>query len=93
MQNQFQYSVGGVCRSPRLSTRGGEGVKIGSKLVHVVVEWSLTSINDSVIFTESYSEKAAYFLNMAMFKNRINKKILFKIAVMYKSLALNAKQN
>ena len=35
-----------------------------------------TLINNSVIFTESYFEKATYFLNIAMFKNRINKKIL-----------------
>ena len=27
--------------SPRLSTRGREGVKVGSNLVHVVVEWPL----------------------------------------------------
>ena len=29
---------GGYVECPRLSTQGGEGVKIGSKLVHVVVE-------------------------------------------------------
>ena len=29
---------GGVVECPRLSTRGGEGVKIGQNLVHVVVE-------------------------------------------------------
>ena len=29
---------GGVEECPRLSTRGGGGVKIASKLVHVVVE-------------------------------------------------------
>ena len=29
---------GGYVECPRLSTRGGEGVNIGSKLVHVVVE-------------------------------------------------------
>ena len=27
---------------PQLSTRGGEGVKIGQNLVHVVIEWTLT---------------------------------------------------
>ena len=32
---------GGYVECPRLSTRGGEGVKIGSKLVHVVVECPL----------------------------------------------------
>ena len=32
---------GGYVEYPRLSTRGGEGVKIGSKLVHVVVECPL----------------------------------------------------
>ena len=34
---------GGYVECPRLSTRGGEGVKIGSKLVHVVVECPLMS--------------------------------------------------
>ena len=37
---------GGHVECPRLSTRGGEGVKIGSKLVHVVVECPLTMMND-----------------------------------------------
>ena len=32
---------GGYVECPRLSTRGGEGVEIGSKLVHVVVECPL----------------------------------------------------
>ena len=32
------WTGGGDVECPRLSTRGGEGVKIGSKLVHVVVE-------------------------------------------------------
>ena len=27
---------------PKLSTQGGEGVKIGQNLVHVVIEWTLT---------------------------------------------------
>ena len=35
-----------------------------------------TLINNSVIFTESYFDKATYFLNIAMFKICINKKIL-----------------
>ena len=35
-----------------------------------------TLINNSVIFTESYFEKATYFLNIAMFKICINKKII-----------------
>ena len=30
-----------LVESPRLSTRGGEGVKIGQNLVHVVVEGQL----------------------------------------------------
>ena len=34
----------GYVECPCLSTRGGEGVKIGSKLVHVVVEWPLIQI-------------------------------------------------
>ena len=33
--------TGGYVECPCLSTRGGEGVKIGSKLVHVVVECPL----------------------------------------------------
>ena len=32
---------GGYVKSPRLSTRGGEGVKNGQNLVHVVVECPL----------------------------------------------------
>ena len=35
---------GGYVECPRLSTRGGEGVKIGSKLVYVVVECPLTAM-------------------------------------------------
>ena len=35
---------GGYVKSPRLSTRGGEGVKNGQNLVHVVVECPLTAI-------------------------------------------------
>ena len=33
---------GGVVKSPRLSTRGGEGVKNGQNLVHVIVECPLS---------------------------------------------------
>ena len=33
---------GRVVKCPRLSTRGGEEVKIGQNLVHVVVEWPLS---------------------------------------------------
>ena len=33
---------GGYVKCPRLSTRGGEGVKNGQNLVHVVVECPLT---------------------------------------------------
>ena len=33
---------GGDVKCPRLSTRGGEGVKIGQNLVHVVVECPLS---------------------------------------------------
>ena len=36
---------GGYVEYPRLSTRGGAGVKIWSKLVHVVVECPLSIIN------------------------------------------------
>ena len=36
---------GGDVECPRLSTRGGEGVKSGSKLVHVVVECPLIQID------------------------------------------------
>ena len=36
------WTGGGYVECPRLSTGGGEGVKIGSKLVHVVVECPLT---------------------------------------------------
>ena len=35
---------GGYVECPHLSTRGGEGVKIRSKLVHVVVECPLGSL-------------------------------------------------
>ena len=31
----------GLGKCPRLSTRGGEGVKKGQNLVHVVIEWPL----------------------------------------------------
>ena len=34
----------GYVKCPRLSTRGGEGVEIGSKLVHVVIECPLNSL-------------------------------------------------
>ena len=36
--NWIGDSGGGYVEYLRLSTRGGEGIKIGSKLVHVVVE-------------------------------------------------------
>ena len=42
---------GGYVECPRLSTRGGEGVKIGSKLVHVVVECPLWYSNYPVSHT------------------------------------------
>ena len=35
---------GGIVKCPRLSTQGGEGVKIGQNLVHVVVECPLYGI-------------------------------------------------
>ena len=35
------WTGGGYVECPRLSTRGGEGVKIGQNLVHVVVECPL----------------------------------------------------
>ena len=35
---------GGYVKYPRLSTRGGEGVKNGQNLVHVVVECPLKTI-------------------------------------------------
>ena len=38
------WTGGGYVECPHLSTRGGEGVKIGSKLVHVVVECPLRTI-------------------------------------------------
>ena len=41
---------GGDVEYPRLSTRGGEGVKIGSKLVHVVVECPLGKLIHFDIF-------------------------------------------
>ena len=34
----------GYVECPRLSTQGGEGVKIGKKMVHVVVECPLTEL-------------------------------------------------
>ena len=39
---------GGVVKCPRLSTRGGEGVKIGQNLVHVVVECPLMEISPEI---------------------------------------------
>ena len=35
------WTRGGVVKCPRLSTQGGEGVKIGQNLVHVIVECPL----------------------------------------------------
>ena len=39
------WTGGGYVEYPRLSTRGGEGVKIWSNLVHVVVECPLNGLN------------------------------------------------
>ena len=48
---------GGYVECPRLSTRGGEGVKIGSKLVHVVVEWPLSYDEVLILMTVSPTVK------------------------------------
>ena len=34
----------GLEKCPRLSTRGGEGVKNRQNLVHVVIEWPLSKV-------------------------------------------------
>ena len=39
-----KWKGGGYVKCPRLSTRGGEGVKIGQNLVHIVVECPLIQI-------------------------------------------------
>ena len=65
------WTGGGYVECPRLSTRGGEGVKVGSKLVHVVVECPL-----SVVSTEMHTFYA-YILQYLLSQITAGKFILF----------------
>ena len=78
---------GEVVKCPRLSTRGGEGVKIGQILVHVVVEcplikyvqlwvlttdWSNQQLN-SEIFQSCFNFKSwMFFRKIFLFQNNLN---------------------
>ena len=69
---------GGYVEYPRLSTPGGEGVKIGQNLVHVVVECPLRLHQFILKFTDLYLHKYLIGLLIYTLISELRNQFLFQ---------------